>query len=133
MLRAVLHVAAQQLLPFYVRRVAFVVLFAGLHTDIHKEDGRPQRNLRHVIVVPHRLHGLVGLCAIFVVGTSAIDVIAVLVVAKDGMRLVSVSLVAHAQHVVRQCRHGPVIRTQNALVVVRQLLAAYLHEESLGG
>ena len=112
------------------RVVSFTIFLSCLHADVHEEHGGSKGCLGQVVVIPQRVHCLVGLVAAIIIGTS-ISVLGILVVTQDGMHLVIMAFVAQPEHVVRERGHGPVVGTDDALVVIRKCLAAYLCEQTL--
>ena len=81
-------------------------------------------------MIPRSHHGLVRLSTVGIV-RSAIGILGILVEAQDDVRLVSMTFISHLEHIVRERRHGPVVRTDDTLIVVRQCLTTDLCEQSV--
>ena len=71
-----------------------LIIFFALHPDVHAEQGDPEEVFRRVVVVPQRLHGLVGLYSVGIVGDAGGDVFRILVVGEDQVHFVTIALEA---------------------------------------
>ena len=95
-----IHIASEHLLIDGACAIHLVVPFlrivlACLHAHIHEKQRGTQRELGNVIVIPHRLHRLIGLGTIDVI-SAVIYIFLVLVVTQDGVHLVARTLVTQS-------------------------------------
>ena len=128
----IVQIAARHLLILDAGGIGLAVRLSGLLADVHQQQGRPERELGNVIVVPHRLHGLVILCAAVVIG-AGIHVVRVLVVGQDGVELVTMPLVTQAQHIVGIGCRSKVIGADDAFVVIGKRHPAGLGKKAMPG
>ena len=114
-----------------IEDASFRGFFIGLYAQVHHQQRGAQPGVRDVVVVPERMHNFVGLRTVYV-DRTAVQVLGVLVVGKQRMNLVAVAFVAQFEHIVRDGRHSPVVRADDALVVVGKGLSAHLGEKAEG-
>ena len=119
-LRFVAGMAAKELL---LEGAVLVGALRGLHAHVHEQQRHSQPRARQVVVVPQGLQGLVGLQAAAEV-RAVVHVFGVLVEREYGVRLVHLAFISESERIVRLGRHRPVVGSENALVVIGELLAA---------
>ena len=103
---------------------------ASLLSYVGKEQRDAQSFRLLLIVIPEGEHTLIRLSTLSEI-VAALHVFIVLVIGKDGMQLVGVPFITHPQGVVPTTCHVPVAPAEQALVVERQLLPAYLRKQPL--
>ena len=66
--RCVLHVAAIDALPLGVGRIVVHTLrVTGLHANVHQEHRDAEGHPWQIVMIPHRLHGLVRTATIRII------------------------------------------------------------------
>ena len=116
------HISTKHLLVFRACRIRLVIPFCGvnlssLQANVHKQQRSSYRDGWYVVMIPHRLHVLIILCTVGVIGVS-IYIIIILVIGHYGMHLMAIAFITHSHHVVRLCCRCKVIRAYDALVIV---------------
>ena len=129
-LRGILDVAAQDVLPF---NVFIGPLSARLHAYVHEHDGGSQGHYGNVVVIPSKLHGLVRGRTSGIIRGAAVGVFRTLVEGAANVEFVPVTLESGNEDVVGVSGHVPVVGADYAFVVIAEGLPPKFCEKAEGG